>query len=196
MITLASQDYLWLLFGYLLGSVSSAIIVCKVAGLPDPRTLGSGNPGATNVLRVGTKKHAAITLAGDSLKSVIPVLLAKLMGADLSLQITIGLACFIGHLYPIFFNFRGGKGVATAIGALIAASWPIGLCTIATWLFVAKVLRISSLSALIAFLLTPIYAWQLEPSQPYFLNVVIVISVLLFWRHRSNIKNLISGNEA
>jgi len=196
MITLASQDYLWLVFGYLLGSVSSAIIVCKIAGLPDPRTLGSGNPGATNVLRVGTKKHAAITLAGDSLKSVIPVLLAKLMGADLDLQITIGLACFLGHLYPVFFNFRGGKGVATAIGALIATSWPIGLCTIATWLFVAKVLRISSLSALIAFLLTPIYAWQLESSQPYFLNVVIVMSILLFWRHRSNIRNLISGTEA
>ncbi|NOY67748.1 MAG: glycerol-3-phosphate 1-O-acyltransferase PlsY [Gammaproteobacteria bacterium] len=195
MITLATQDYLWLLLGYLMGSVSSAIIVCRVAGLPDPRTQGSGNPGATNVLRVGGKKYAAITLAGDSLKSVIPVLLAKLMGADLDLQITIGLACFLGHLYPVFFSFRGGKGVATAMGAIIVASWPVGLGTILTWLFVAKVLRISSLSALIAFFLTPVYAWVLEPSQTYFLTIIIIMSVLLFWRHRSNIRNLISGTE-
>lgn len=195
MIALVPQDYLWLLFGYLLGSISSAIIVCRVAGLPDPRTQGSGNPGATNVLRVGSKKHAAITLAGDSLKSVIPVLLAKLLGADLSLQITIGMTCFLGHLYPVFFNFRGGKGVATAIGALIAASWPVGLCTILTWLFVAKVLRVSSLSALIAFLLTPLYAWYFESGQLYFLGVVIAMSVLLFWRHRSNIRKLINNTE-
>jgi len=195
MITLASQDVLWLVFGYLAGSISSAIIVCRMAGLPDPRTQGSGNPGATNVLRVGNKKHAAITLAGDFLKGLIPVLLAKMAGADLNLQITIGLACFLGHLYPVFFNFRGGKGVATAIGAILASSWPVGLCIIATWLFVAKVMRISSLSALITFFLTPIYAWRLEPEQPYFLTLVIAISVLLFWRHRSNIRKLIEGTE-
>jgi len=195
MMTLATQDYLWLLFGYLAGSISSAIIVCRLAGLPDPRTQGSGNPGATNVLRVGNKKHASITLAGDFIKGVIPVLLAKMAGADLNMQITIGMACFLGHLYPVFFGFKGGKGVATAIGAILASSWPVGLCTIATWLFVAKVLRISSLSALVAFLLTPLYAWLLEPGQDYFLYMIIAISVLLFWRHRSNIRKLLEGTE-
>lgn len=195
MISLATQDYLWLLFGYLAGSISSAIIVCRLAGLPDPRTMGSGNPGATNMLRVGTKKHAAITLAGDFLKGLIPVLLAKLAGADLNLQISIGLACFLGHLYPVFFGFRGGKGVATAIGVILAASWAVGLAVVLTWLFVAKVMRISSLSALITFLLTPLYAWWLQPGQAWFLYVVITISILLFWRHRSNIRNLVAGTE-
>ena len=195
MIHFTTHDILWLLFGYLAGSISSAIIVCRLARLPDPRTQGSGNPGATNVLRVGNKKHAAITLMGDVLKGFIPVLLARLAGADLILQISIGMACFLGHLYPVFFNFRGGKGVATAIGVLLASSWLVGLCTVATWLFVAKGLRISSLSALVAFLLTPVYAWLIEPQQPYYLVMVTVMSVLLFWRHRSNIRNLIAGTE-
>ena len=195
MLTLLTDHYIWLLFGYLLGSLSSAIIACHLAGLPDPRTQGSGNPGATNVLRVGGKKIAALTLAGDIIKGVIPVLLAKLYGASLDLQITIGLATFLGHLYPVFFRIKGGKGVATAIGVLLTASWPVGLSTVATWLFVAKVMRISSLSALIAFLLTPLYAWWWEPGQHYFLVLVCIMSVLLFWRHRSNIRNLLAGTE-
>ena len=195
MLSLLTDHYLWLLFGYLLGSLSSAIIACHLAGLPDPRTQGSGNPGATNVLRVGGKKIAALTLAGDIIKGVIPVLLAKLYGASLDLQITIGLATFLGHLYPVFFRFKGGKGVATAIGVLLTASWPVGLSTVATWLFVAKVMRISSLSALIAFLLTPLYAWWWEPGQHYFLALVSFMSVLLFWRHRSNIRKLLAGTE-
>ncbi len=191
-----TDHYLWLLFGYLLGSVSSAIIACHLAGLPDPRTQGSGNPGATNVLRVGGKKIAALTLAGDMLKGVIPVLLAKWYGADLDLQISIGLCTFLGHLYPIFFRFKGGKGVATAIGVLVTAAWPVGLGTVATWLFVAKGMRISSLAALIAFLLTPFYAWWWQPDQGYFLTLVTLMSILLFWRHRSNIRKLLAGTEA
>lgn len=195
MQTLFTQHYLWLLFGYLLGSVSAAIILCRLAGLPDPRTQGSGNPGATNVLRVGGKKMAALTLAGDMIKGVIPVLLAKLTGASLELQMFIGLATFLGHLYPVFFGFKGGKGVATAIGVLLTASWPVGLSTVATWLFVAKVMRISSLSALIAFLLTPLYAWWWQPGQLTFVLTTVFMSVLLIWRHRSNIRNLIKGTE-
>lgn len=193
MLTLTTTEYLWLIFGYLLGSISSAIIVCRVAGLPDPRTQGSGNPGATNMLRVGSKKMAAVTLVGDVLKGVVPVLIARLAGASLDLQITIGMTAFLGHLYPIFFGFRGGKGVATAMGVLLASSLMVGLSTVATWLFVAKVMRISSLSALIAFLLTPVYVWWWEPGQTYYLVVVCLITVLLFWRHRSNISKLIAG---
>ncbi len=195
MQTLFTQHYLWLLFGYLLGSVSAAIIICRLAGLPDPRTQGSGNPGATNVLRVGGKKMAALTLAGDMIKGVIPVLLAKLNGASLELQMFIGLATFLGHLYPVFFGFKGGKGVATAIGVLLTASWPVGLSTVITWLFVAKVIRISSLSALIAFLLTPLYAWWWQPGQQTFVLTTAFMSALLIWRHRSNIHNLIKGTE-
>ncbi len=195
MLTFLTEHYLWLIFGYLLGSVSSAIIFCRLAGLPDPRTQGSGNPGATNVLRVGGKKMAVLTLAGDVIKGVIPVLVAKLYGASLELQIIIGLVTFLGHLYPVFFGFKGGKGVATAIGVLLVASWPVGLSTVATWLFVAKVLRISSLSALVAFLLTPFYAWWWEPGQTTFVLTTSLMSILLIWRHRSNIRNLIKGTE-
>lgn len=189
------QHFPWLAFGYLLGSLSSAIIVCKLARLPDPRTQGSGNPGATNVLRLAGKKMAALTLAGDLLKGFIAVMVVKLFGADLDLQILTGMAAFLGHLYPVFFGFKGGKGVATAIGVLLAASWMVGLCTVATWLFVAKIIHISSLSALIAFVLTPFYAWWLEPDEPVFLFTAGIMSVILIWRHRSNIRKLVAGTE-
>jgi glycerol-3-phosphate acyltransferase PlsY len=187
-------DLLLIAGAYLLGSISSAIIVCRLLGLPDPRGEGSGNPGATNVLRIGGKKAAAITLIGDMLKGLIPVLIAKLLGAGIAIQALVAVAAFLGHLYPVFFGFRGGKGVATAIGVLVVASWKLGLAIVLTWLFMAKVVRISSLSALTAFLLAPVYAWQLG-SEPVLINTVIMISVLLFWRHRSNIRNLISGTE-
>jgi glycerol-3-phosphate acyltransferase PlsY len=183
-----------LVLGYLLGSVSSAIIVCRLMGLPDPRTSGSKNPGATNVLRVGNKIAAAITLFGDMVKGVVPVAVGWLFTQDVRVLILIGFAAFIGHLYPLFFGFRGGKGVATAIGALLASYWAVGLCTVGTWLFVAKVMRISSLSALIAFLLAPLYAWLLKPD-PFYVGIVATMSVLLFWRHRKNIHNLIAGTE-
>ncbi|MCK5092187.1 MAG: glycerol-3-phosphate 1-O-acyltransferase PlsY, partial [Gammaproteobacteria bacterium] len=153
-------ENLLIITGYLLGSISSAIIVCKLMRLPDPRTQGSGNPGATNVMRLGGKKAAAITLAGDMLKGLIPVAIAQSLDMNMLVISSVGLAAFLGHLYPVFFRFKGGKGVATAIGVLLAASWKVGLAVIITWLIVARLLRISSLAALIAFLLAPLYAWQ------------------------------------
>lgn len=181
-------------FAYLLGSISSAIIVCRVLGLPDPRGQGSGNPGATNVLRIGGKKAAAITLMGDMLKGLIPVLIAKLLGASIALQALVALAAFLGHLYPIFFGFRGGKGVATALGVLLGLHWPVGLLTITTWLVIAKLFKISSLSALISMLVAPLYIWWLIPDRSLIIAVVFMVA-LLFWRHRSNIRNLIQGTE-
>jgi glycerol-3-phosphate acyltransferase PlsY len=181
-------------FAYLAGSVSSAIIVCRLLGLPDPRGEGSGNPGATNVLRIGGKKAAAITLIGDMLKGIIPVLLAKLLGATLAVQAMVAVAAFLGHLYPVFFGFRGGKGVATTIGVLLGLHWQVGLLTVATWLVIAKVFRISSLAALLSILVTPVYIWWLIP-EPSLLAAMLFMAALLFWRHRSNIRNLFQGTE-
>ena len=181
-------------FAYLAGSISSAIIVCRLLGLPDPRGEGSGNPGATNVLRIGGKKAAAITLIGDMLKGIIPVLVAKLLGATLAVQAMVAVAAFLGHLYPVFFGFRGGKGVATAIGVLLGLHWQVGLLTIATWLVIAKVFRISSLAALLSILVTPLYIWWLIP-EPSLLAAMLFMAALLFWRHRSNIRNLLQGTE-
>ncbi len=180
--------------GYLMGSLSSAIIICRLLGLPDPRSQGSGNPGATNVLRVGGKKAAAATLAGDMLKGLIPVLVARALQADIEIQAGVAVAAFLGHLYPVFFGFRGGKGVATALGVLLGLHWPVGLMTVATWLAVAAVFRISSLAALIAILLTPVYIWWLIP-EPALLAAMLFMAALLFWRHRSNIQNLLRGTE-
>lgn len=179
---------------YLLGSISSAVVVCRLLGLPDPRTQGSNNPGATNVLRIGGKKAAAVTLLGDSLKGLVPMLAGHLLGAGPAVLAATGLAAFLGHLYPVFFGFRGGKGVATALGVQVGLWWPIGLTVAAVWLFVAKVLRISSLSALVSMALAPLILWLFWP-QPALLGMQLVISVLLFWRHRGNIRNLISGKE-
>jgi glycerol-3-phosphate acyltransferase PlsY len=181
-------------FAYLLGSVSSAIIVCRLLGLPDPRGEGSGNPGATNVLRIGGKKAAAITLIGDMLKGLLPVLLAKALGASLAVQAMVAVAAFLGHLYPLFFGFRGGKGVATALGVLLGLHWPVGLLTIATWLLIAKVFKISSLAALLSLLVTPLYIWWLIP-EPSLIIAMLFMLILLFWRHRSNIENLFKGTE-
>jgi glycerol-3-phosphate acyltransferase PlsY len=187
-------DYSLIILAYLFGSISTAIIVCKLLGLPDPRGEGSGNPGATNVLRLGGKKAAAITLFGDFIKGLIPVLVAKYLNAtDLVLALA-GFAAFIGHLYPVFFHFRGGKGVATMLGVLFGFDLYVGLATALTWLFVAKVLNISSLSALIATLLAPVYIWWLAYSLDL-LVVTAVMTVILYWRHRSNIQNLLSGKE-
>ena len=180
--------------GYLLGSVSSAIIICRLLGLPDPRSQGSGNPGATNVLRVGGKKAAAATLAGDMLKGLIPVLIARAMQADIEVQAGVAVAAFMGHLYPVFFGFRGGKGVATALGVLLGLHWPVGLLTIATWLVVAYGLKISSLAALTAIFLTPFYIWWLKP-EPSLMIAMLFMGTLLYWRHRSNIAQLLKGTE-
>jgi glycerol-3-phosphate acyltransferase PlsY len=179
---------------YLLGSISSAIIVCRIMGLPDPRTQGSNNPGATNVLRIGGKKAAAITLLGDALKGLIPMLIAHaFQAAPLILALT-GMAAFLGHLYPVFFGFKGGKGVATALGIQFGLSWMIGLSIAALWLFVAKVMNVSSLAALIAMALAPVIVWWFWPA-PELIVMQVVMSILLFWRHRSNIQNLLSGRE-
>jgi glycerol-3-phosphate acyltransferase PlsY len=179
---------------YLLGSVSSAIIVCRLMGLPDPRTQGSNNPGATNVLRIGGKKAAAITLLGDSLKGLIPMVAGHLLGVGPEGLAAIGLAAFLGHLFPVFFGFQGGKGVATALGVQLGLWWPIGLTVAALWLFVAKVLKVSSLSALISMGLAPIVVAVFWPD-PALIGMQLVVSGILFWRHRSNIRNLIEGTE-
>lgn len=179
---------------YLLGSISSAIIVCRLMGLPDPRTRGSNNPGATNVLRIGGKKAAGITLFGDSLKGLIPMLVGHLLGVGPAVLAATGLAAFLGHLFPIFFGFRGGKGVATALGVQFGLYWPIGLAVAALWLFVAKVLKFSSLAALISMALAPAIVWLFWPER-VLIGMQLVITGMLFWRHRSNIRNLVAGAE-
>jgi len=180
---------------YLLGSLSSAIIVCRLAGLPDPRQQGSGNPGATNVLRFGGKKLAAIVLLGDMLKGLIPVLIALGLGLPDKITAAVGLAAFAGHLYPVFFGFRGGKGVATAVGVIFALSWLTGLALVGTWLLISRVFRISSLAAICAALSAPLYIWLIEQPLPAYMVTVSAMSIILIWRHHSNIRNLIQGNE-
>ncbi len=183
---------------YLLGSISSAIIVCRLMGLPDPRTQGSNNPGATNVLRIGGKKPAAITLFGDSLKGLLPMIAGHLLGVGPVVLAATGLAAFLGHLFPVFFGFRGGKGVATALGVQFGLWWSIGLAVAFIWLFVAKVLKVSSLSALISMALAPVIVWLLWPypdSTSVMVGMQLVMTGILVWRHRSNIANLISGTE-
>lgn len=187
-------DPLLVIGAYLLGSVSSAIIVCRLMGLPDPRTQGSNNPGATNVLRFGGRKAAAITLLGDSLKGLLPVLLCHLLQRDELTLALVGLAAFFGHLYPVFFRFQGGKGVATALGVQFGWHWMIGGAVALVWLFMAKVANISSLAALISMALAPVFVWLVWP-HPALIIAQVVITVWLFWRHRSNIANLLSGRE-
>jgi glycerol-3-phosphate acyltransferase PlsY len=179
---------------YLLGSISSAIIVCRLMGLPDPRTQGSNNPGATNVLRLGGKKPAAITLLGDSLKGFIPMVAAHLLDASPLILALTGMAAFLGHLYPLFFDFKGGKGVATALGVQFGLHWGIGAGVGLVWLFMAKVVNISSLSALVSMTLAPLIVWLIWPA-PELIAMQILISLILFWRHRSNIQNLLQGTE-
>lgn len=185
---------LLIVFGYLAGSLSTAIIVCRIMGLPDPRSEGSRNPGATNVLRFGGKKAAAITLAGDFLKGLGPVLLARGLGVEETGLALTALAAFLGHLYPVFFGFEGGKGVATAFGVILGLSWLTALAALATWLIMAFAVRISSLSALTAAALTPLYAW-LFGLPPVYVAAILIMVVILIWRHRSNIRQLLAGTE-
>lgn len=189
------ETSLAVLIAYLFGSISSAIIVCKLMRLPDPRTQGSRNPGATNVLRIGGKKAALITLAGDMLKGVIPVLLTKWYGLPDFALAAVMLAAFLGHLFPIFFKFEGGKGVATALGCLLALSLPLGLCWMATWIFIAVLFRYSSLAALVASLLVPFYAWFIT-ADLFYVSAIIIMSLLLIWRHQTNIMKLWQGQES
>ena len=183
-----------ILFSYLVGSVSTAIITCRLMGLPDPRTQGSQNPGATNVLRLGGKKAAAVTLLGDTLKGVIPVLLATGLKQPEIILALVGLAAFLGHLYPIFFGFQGGKGVATAFGVFLALSWVVATALIVTWLVMAKLFKISSIAALTAACLAPLFVWLFDRHLSY-VAVSIIISVMLIYRHRSNIQRLLHGDE-
>jgi glycerol-3-phosphate acyltransferase PlsY len=187
-------EILLVLGGYLFGSISTAILTCHLMGLPDPRSEGSGNPGATNVLRLGGKKAAFLTLSGDMLKGLVPVLIAQALHASPLIQSATALAAFLGHLYPVFFGFRGGKGVATALGVAFGLYWLAGLVVAGIWLLMAFVFRISSLSALTAMLLAPACFWLLKP-EPAFIGVMIVITLMLFWRHRTNIRDLLSGTE-
>ncbi len=187
-------DIALIILAYLAGSLSAAIIVCKLLGLPDPRSAGSKNPGATNVLRYGGKRAAAITLVGDMVKGLLPVLLAKALGVSPAVLGATALAAFLGHLYPVFFGFQGGKGVATAFGVLVGMHWPLGLALVATWLVMALISRISSLSALTAATLAPLYTWWLT-GELVLTGVTVVLAVMLIWRHRSNIQRLLAGTE-
>ncbi len=178
---------------YSIGSISSAVIICRLMDLPDPRKSGSKNPGATNVLRSGNKSAAITTLIADILKGFIPVYIAIQMDLDPWVISCVMVAVFLGHLYPVFFNFQGGKGVATSLGAIFALSWPVGLLSFATFAMTLLLFRIVSLASLVAAVMVPIYMAWLQNAQ---LSIpVVVISILLFWRHRSNIVRLIHGEE-
>jgi glycerol-3-phosphate acyltransferase PlsY len=192
------------LLAYLLGSLSFAVIVSKLMGLNDPRSYGSKNPGATNVLRSGSKPAAVATLLLDALKGWLPVVLVKWFGADYGLGdgtvAAVGFAAFLGHLYPVFFQFKGGKGVATAAGVLLGVSWILGLATLATWVIIAFFSRYSSLASLVAAVFAPLYylfgdreAWYVDKA---ILVVMFAISALLVYRHRENISKLIKGTES
>ncbi|RJX30257.1 MAG: glycerol-3-phosphate 1-O-acyltransferase PlsY [Oxalobacter sp.] len=190
---------LFVVFAYLIGSISFAVVVSKLSGLADPRTYGSKNPGATNVLRTGNKKAALFTLLGDAAKGWIVVFLMQWFGPahgfGTDVVALVALAAFVGHLWPIYTRFEGGKGVATALGILLALSPWLGLAVLGTWLLVAYVSKYSSLAAIIAALLSPIYCFLLFGTDPRTMTV-FVLSVLLLWRHSSNIKNLIEGKES
>ncbi len=188
---------IWITAAYLLGSVAFGIIVSKLFGLPDPRTVGSGNPGATNVLRSGKKSAAMLTLLGDVLKGWLPVWFALQNDMLMWVVASVGLAVFFGHLYPIYYKFKGGKGVATALGVMLALSPWVALAALITWIVVFMISRYSSLAAIVAAALAPVYAWFLlsVAYKDYFI-VVLVMAVFLIWRHRSNIQKLLNGTEA
>ncbi|MBU1692012.1 MAG: glycerol-3-phosphate 1-O-acyltransferase PlsY [Gammaproteobacteria bacterium] len=189
---------IFILAAYLIGSVSFAVLTSKMFGLPDPRTFGSKNPGATNVLRTGKKLAAAVTLLGDGAKGWLAVFLAlrlaPVYGLDETVVAASAIGVFLGHVYPIFFGFHGGKGVATVLGILLALNPWLGLAALATWLLATYMWRISSLSALIAAVFTPLYAW-LWLKSGVLVAAVAAVSLLLIWRHKSNIQNLLSGKE-
>jgi len=181
-----------ILAAYCLGSISFAIVVSRLARLPDPRSYGSKNPGATNVLRTGKKLAAALTLAGDAGKGWLAVWLAAQLGGDVPAA---GMAVFLGHLYPVFHRFAGGKGVATAAGVLFGFDLWLGAATLATWTAIAVFFRYSSLAALTAALSAPFYAWLLELNG-FLVAAIAAIAVLLVWRHRGNIARLAAGTES
>ena len=196
-------DILLIPIAYLIGSISFAVVVSKCMRLPDPHTYGSGNPGATNVLRTGNKLAAALTFIGDALKGYLAVMLARVLLGDTSLTSTLSswvlcgvvLAVFLGHLFPIFHGLKGGKGVATACGILFGVNVILGLATLSTWIIVAVFLRYSSLAAIAAAIFGPLYFVFLFGFQPMGI-ALLAVCLLLVWRHRSNIRNLINGTES
>ncbi len=188
-------DYLLPPLAYCFGSVSSAIVVCRVMGLTDPRSAGSHNPGATNVLRIGGWPAAAITLIGDVLKGLIPILAARGLTDNTLILSLVGAAAFLGHLYPVFFGFKGGKGVATACGVFLGISGVLTLILMAVWLTMAVLFRYSSLAALTTATLAPLLVLWLLPD-PWLLTMSLLIMALLFWRHRGNITRLLTGTES
>ena len=196
-------DLLLIPIAYLIGSISFAVVVSKCMRLPDPHSYGSGNPGATNVLRTGNKTAAVLTLIGDALKGYLAVMLARVILGDESLTSTLSswvlcgvvIAVFLGHVFPIFHGLKGGKGVATACGILFGINWILGLATLGTWIIVATFMRYSSLAALAAAVFGPIYFVFLFGFQPMG-NALVIVCSLLIWRHRSNICNLMQGNES
>jgi glycerol-3-phosphate acyltransferase PlsY len=181
--------------GYLLGSVSSAVVVSRLMDLPDPRSEGSGNPGATNVLRLGNKVGAGLTLSGDILKGVLPVLAARWLSDD-SLSVALaGAGAFFGHLFPLFFGFKGGKGVATALGVFATISLPVAGGLALTWLVVALVFRYSSMAALVSAASAPLWTWWLLAT-PVYTGLAILLALMLILRHRANIGRLLAGTES
>jgi glycerol-3-phosphate acyltransferase PlsY len=185
--------------GYLVGSLSFAVIISRAMGLSDPRSYGSGNPGATNVLRSGNKAAAILTLVFDALKGFVPVLLVKLFGERFGFEegtmALVGLGAFLGHLWPVFFRFVGGKGVATAAGVILALNPVLGAATLATWVIIAYFSRYSSLAALVAAAFAPFYQMLIWGAGPI-VGVLVLMALLLFWRHEANIKKLLNGTES
>lgn len=196
-MNLSIFNALVILGAYLIGSVSFAVVVSKAMRLPDPHSYGSGNPGATNVLRTGNKLAAILTLLGDAAKGYVAVVIARvLIGVEIDSWVlpAVAAAAFIGHLFPVFHGFKGGKGVATALGILLAIDWVLGLTTLSTWLIVAVFLRYSSLAALVSAVFVPIYFIFLFGVQPMAIAIA-VMSALLIWRHKANIQKLLRGEE-
>ena len=187
--------FYFLIGSYLLGSISSAIIICKICNLPDPRTQGSKNPGATNVLRIGGKFVAAVVLIFDGLKGALPVIIAHYYGYNL-FDLTIILLCaFLGHVFPVYYRFKGGKGVATYLGGLIGISFFVGLTFSIIWLIVAKVMKVSSIAALTATVLSPIYFYFITTHDVRATFIIFLINLFIYFTHRENIRRIMNGEE-
>jgi len=193
-MTLEPVYLLYALFGYLFGSISTAIITCKLMRLQDPRSVGSNNPGATNVLRHGGKKAAIITLLGDMLKGFIPVFVVQQFSTDVLAFALVGTGAFLGHLYPLYFRFKGGKGVATFYGVLLGFDWLTGVSALLVWLGMAALFRISSLSALVSALTAPAIVWYFTQSKILIVTTAL-LTLFIYWKHRTNIQDILQGKE-
>jgi acyl phosphate:glycerol-3-phosphate acyltransferase len=180
---------------YLIGSIPFAVIVSRVMGLPDPRSFGSGNPGATNVLRSGSKAAAILTLAGDALKGWVAVWVAVRLGLAAEVVAVVALAAFLGHVFPVWLRFKGGKGVATAAGVIFAIDWRVGLAVVVVWLTIVVVSRYSSLGALVAALFAPVAVYTLDGAGPILVATCVMCAILV-WRHEANIRKLLRGEES